>query len=651
MVHRPTATRLVRIPVVVLLLVAGLASSSASPARAAAGGRIQLEPPMRGPDTRDQGVRVVTQTIGTGVFNVWVLDAQSAGTATLHSCGQAPGNEPSLTFSAGELVYAKGAGSDLCLTSSVPVHVVIDRLGSLSATPTASGLQYVPLGTPRVVLDERVVGPQMQNPRQVPLSLGVTPAAAAAGVFLIEVLDPSSAYHGFAAIGMCDSTGTADVTFQNDRAVGLAYAPLASLPTCLRVRGDARFRVTLLGHLSTDGPDDTRLPPMLAAPVTPSPPPGLRAVTPTRLLDTRTGLGFGAARKVSGGETVELEITGAADTTRAVALNVTVTEPEGEGFLTAFPCDQNRPRVSNLNYVAGETVPNLVNVKISVTRRVCLFAQRTTHLVVDLAGTFEAGGGAGAQPVSPQRLLDTRRPIGVPAAAKVQGGSVVTLQVAGTAGVPPSGASAVTMNVTVTEPERAGFVTVYPCDRDRPTASNLNYEAGQTVPNLVSVRLSSAGTVCLFAQQTTHLIADLAAWYAVGEDDGFRELPPERLLDTREPIGVPSAGKVLSGQTVALRVAGRGGVPASGATAVTMNVTVTEAEGEGFVTVYPCDAPRPEASNLNHVAGETVPNLVTVRLAADGTVCLFAQRTVHLLADVAGYFTSQTELRNVPTLR
>jgi len=77
-----------------------------------------------------------------------------------------------------------------------------------------------------------------------------------------------------------------------------------------------------------------------------------------------------------------------------------------------------------------------------------------------------------------------------------------------------------------------------------------------------------------------------------------------------------------------------------------MNVTVTEAEGEGFVTVYPCDRERPTASNLDHTTGETVPNLVTVQLSASGEVCLFAQRTVHLLADVAGFFSATTELRN-----
>ena len=50
------------------------------------------------------------------------------------------------------------------------------------------------------------------------------------------------------------------------------------------------------------------------------------------------------------------------------------------------------------------------------------------------------------------------------------------------------------MNVTVTDPTWDGYVTVYPGDvADRPTASNLNFVAGQTVPNLVTVKVPASG--------------------------------------------------------------------------------------------------------------------------------------------------------------
>ncbi len=619
-----------------------LVTVAAPSAGAVAGGRVTLQPAMRGLDTRNAGAsaRVTTQALGSGLLHVWFTEATAAGSATLHRCGQAPGLVPLVVFEAGETVYAKVIAADSCLTMSTPTHVIVDHIGTVADTPSADALQYVPLPAPREVFDAVIA----RSVTPTGLDLGSTPAAARAAVVLIEVNDPIGA--GFLRVAPCQGSAlAADVAWQNDRAVGIVYVDVMNGPLCVHPSGEAGVRLTVLGHLSVEGPDATRLPPTLSAPVTSVRLPGLRALSPIRLVDTRSGLGISGARPLAAGETLELTISQAAASTTAVALNVTVTDPAATGFLTAFPCDQNRPKASNLNYVAGETVPNLVNVKVSITRSVCFFAQQSTHLIVDLAGTFETGGGAGAQPSAPVRLLDTRTPVGVPNVAKVAGGEVLTLQVAGRGGVPATGASAITMNVTVTEPDGEGFVTVYPCDRDRPTASNLNYGPGQTVPNLVSVRLSAAGTVCLFTQRTTHLVADLATWYSVDEEDGFRELVPDRVLDTREGIGAPSA-KMQAGSVLTLQVAGRGGVPAGGASAVTMNVTVTEAVGEGFVTVYPCDRDRPTASNLNHTAGETVPNLVTVQLSSSGTVCLFAQRSLHLLADVAGYFSAATELRN-----
>jgi hypothetical protein len=54
--------------------------------------------------------------------------------------------------------------------------------------------------------------------------------------------------------------------------------------------------------------------------------------------------------------------------------------------------------------------------------------------------------------------------------------------------------------------------------------------------------------------------------------------------------------------------------------------------------VYPCDQPCPDASDLNYVAGESRSNAVTVKLAATGTLCIYASNPVDVLVDLAGYF-------------
>ncbi len=241
-------------------------------------------------------------------------------------------------------------------------------------------------------------------------------------------------------------------------------------------------------------------------------------------------------------------------------------------------------------------------------------------------------------PLTPARILDTRNGNGY-SGPKPGADTTITLQVAGRAGVPATGAAAVVLNVTATAADGPGFVTVWPSDQPRPLASNLNLSAaGQTIPNLVTVPLGADGAVKLYTFAGAHLIADVAAWFPPGA--GYSPLTPNRILDTRSGNGY-SGSKPGAGATVELAVAGRGGIPATGATAVVLNVTATEADGPGFVTAWPTGAPRPTASNLNLThAGQTIPNQVYVPLGANGSVSLFTFSGAHLIADVAGYFTA-----------
>jgi hypothetical protein len=79
--------------------------------------------------------------------------------------------------------------------------------------------------------------------------------------------------------------------------------------------------------------------------------------------------------------------------------------------------------------------------------------------------------------------------------------------------VPATGVGAVALNVTVTDPSGAGFITVYPCG-SRTLVANVNYVAGQTVPNAVIAPVSPTGTVCFYSHATTDLVVDLNGWFA-----------------------------------------------------------------------------------------------------------------------------------------
>ena len=121
-------------------------------------------------------------------------------------------------------------------------------------------------------------------------------------------------------------------------------------------------------------------------------------------------------------------------------------------------------------------------------------------------------------------------------------------------------------------------------------------------------------------------------------------LTPARLFDTRDGSGSVAVGKVgngLGGGTpIEFTVTGQGGVPATGVGAVSLNVTAvdTEAPNEGgYVTVYPCGT-RPNASNLNFISGQIIPNAVIAPVSANGKVCFFVYGKAHLLADVNGWY-------------
>ena len=243
--------------------------------------------------------------------------------------------------------------------------------------------------------------------------------------------------------------------------------------------------------------------------------------------------------------------------------------------------------------------------------------------------------------LTPSRILDTRVGNGAPT-APMGPGSILELQVAGRGGVPETGVSAVVLNVTVTQPSAEGFLTAFPTGEGLPVASNVNFAAGATVPNLVIVKVGTGGKVSLYnGVGTVHVLADVAGWYDDGTGPtGARYTPvtPARLLDTRVGKGAPTA-PIGSGSILELQVTGRGAVPPGGVTAVVLNVTVTQPSSSGFLTVFPTGENLPVASNLNFTAGQTVANLVVVKVGAGGKVSFFnAAGTVEVLADVAGWF-------------
>lgn len=123
---------------------------------------------------------------------------------------------------------------------------------------------------------------------------------------------------------------------------------------------------------------------------------------------------------------------------------------------------------------------------------------------------------------------------------------------------------------------------------------------------------------------------------------------PSRLLDTRP--GFPTidgrfsgGGKLAAGKVLTLDIAGRTAL-APGARAVALNITATAPNGPGFLTVFPCGAERPVASNVNYTANQTIAGFTLARLGAGQQVCIYSHATTHVIADIAAWLPAESAI-------
>ena len=321
------------------------------------------------------------------------------------------------------------------------------------------------------------------------------------------------------------------------------------------------------------------------------------------------------ASRLAAGSTTTVKVSGVGGVpagATAVSLNLTVTNPRTPGFLTAYPCDVERPLASNVNFASDNTVAGAAVVPIAADGTVCVYTSSDTHLIVDVMGSF-SGAGAYIR-AGPTRLADTR-PLGD--AGMVSGNSLrVQLPTSIT------GAAAV-LNVTAVGGPQPGFVAVYRCGDPIPGTSNVNFPASGVVPNLVIAQPDDTGGVCLFANRPTHLVVDLFGGIAA---TAVSLQTPTRVVDTRSLGARPGARTVVTAPTA----------EPTGTTGVLLNITTTQPDNSGFLTAFGCDATMPPTSNLNVVPQQTVANFATVRPDAAGNVCVFTQSSGQVIVDVMG---------------
>ncbi len=324
------------------------------------------------------------------------------------------------------------------------------------------------------------------------------------------------------------------------------------------------------------------------------------------------------------------------------------------------------PRGGRTNYTVEGRVARLA--RVSVFEGSTAIADALLTDICPPATNSAFGVPSKFVPMTPVRVLDTRPQSLVNFAADKPGaGQSTILTMAGKFGIALD-ATAVVLNLTATETDGPGFVQAYPVLLTKPgSTSNVNIErAGQTIANTAVVPLGFLGAIGLFTSTGTHLVVDVAGYFApasfiaqagiyVSADGRLKSVTPTRVFDTRTDSALQYKGrKPTAGTTIEFAALPNQLFPdfrspinmpqPSLVGSVILNVTATDSSGPGFVQVAPGGALVPgAASSLNlSAAKQTIANLAIVALSATGTVSIYTNTSANLIVDIIGYFTNST---------
>lgn len=370
----------------------------------------------------------------------------------------------------------------------------------------------------------------------------------------------------------------------------------------------------------------------------------ITAIVPARLADTRN------SARVAAGGVLEVQVTGQGgvplDATSAV-LNLTATEHQGDrGYLTVYACEETRKETSNLNLEDNGTGANAVTVQLGASGKVCVYTFHSSQIIVDVTGYSSPTSTLNYSPYLPTRLLDTRHSTTTP---RLEAGQTVEVQAPANI---RSLATALALNVTIVNSDGWGWAAVFPCGQDRPNTSTVNVGSPDTSAGSALALLGVNGKVCVYSSVGADILVDIFGWYGESARAVLQSDAARRVLDTRRTIQVTTveengvsyeyADDEASVLNVAVAADSVSSIPvdsgyAGDAVAIVANLTVTQAEGEGFFTVYDCSGSMPIVSNLNFKWGETRANQIVIPTTSDA-LCVYSSAAAHIIVDVVGRY-------------
>ncbi|MDO8265950.1 MAG: hypothetical protein Q7T41_03335 [Candidatus Saccharibacteria bacterium] len=385
------------------------------------------------------------------------------------------------------------------------------------------------------------------------------------------------------------------------------------------------------------------------------------ALTPARIMDTRDGNG-GYKAPISVNGTYSLLVAGRGGIPdvkgqTAVVLNVVAVGPTAAGSMTVWPSGTTKTTATTINYAAAQTIANQVTVPLGADGKVQISSTSSAHIVVDVAGYYSSETGLRGgryQSLNPARLVDTRNGTGG-RNTTLTGGTSMSIQINGVAGVPTSGATSVVVNLVPVSPTKSGYATMWPSGITMPTASSVNFETGKTLAKLVTVPIGADGKIQLYTHTTSHYVVDIAGYYSL-TDSVDSNTQAGRYKTSKSSYNVfdtvsglapyPMTGRrtaFTAKETVTVPVSSACGLPVTNVRAVVLNVTSTKSTAGGYLSIWPYGTAQPTTSVLNYMTGQTISNQVIAKVGTDGKINIYAHTPSHVVISISGCFIDKED--------
>ncbi|HEU5271318.1 MAG TPA: hypothetical protein VFU36_15435 [Jatrophihabitans sp.] len=248
-------------------------------------------------------------------------------------------------------------------------------------------------------------------------------------------------------------------------------------------------------------------------------------MTPTRLLDTRTGqpVGAGQTRTIQVAGYAGIPAAGSSPGGMAAVVNFTVLSPSKSGSLTVGT-DNLARNTPSISFAAGQTEQSqlLMGLDSGGALPVRNNSGAAVQLIADVVGYYTGITQDGNQTFfaddSYARAYDSR----ATGSAPVPAGGTVDVDVLQTAlnwGQAPNGVSAGSINVTVLNPSTDGSISVWPADTAWDGAATVSFTAGQNRQRMLMAKVGAgpeSGIVRIRNNSSAPitLIVDLNGWSA-----------------------------------------------------------------------------------------------------------------------------------------